>query len=66
MYDQPVMPSDSWRGYEPASMCIWIFPNAFIKGIENELVAIPITDDIADDSPVAQIKDCTQIELVNN
>lgn len=45
---------------------IWIFQNSFVKSIENELVVIPITNDIADDSPVTQIKNGTQIEFVDS
>lgn len=46
-------------------MCIRIFQNSLIKSIENELIVIPVTNDIADNSSVAQIQNRTQIELVN-
>ena len=45
---------------------IWIFQNSFIKRIKNQLVVIPVTNNVADDSPVTQIEDRTQIELVDN
>lgn len=45
---------------------IWIFQNSFIKRIKNQLVVVPVTNNIADDSPVTQIEDRTQIELVDN
>ena len=45
---------------------IWIFQNSFIKRIKNQLVVIPVTNNIADNSPVTQIEDCAQIELVDN
>ena len=43
---------------------IWIFQNSFIKRIKNQLVVIPVTNNIADNSPVTQIEDRAQIELV--
>ena len=30
---------------------IWIFQNSFIKRIKNQLVVIPVTNNIADNSP---------------
>lgn len=45
---------------------IWIFQNSFIKRIKNQLVVIPVTNNIADNSPVTQIEDRAQIELVDN
>ena len=47
-------------------VCIRIFQNSFIKRIENQLVVVPVTNNVADDSPVTQIKNCTQIEFVDN
>ena len=45
---------------------IWIFQNSFMKRIKNQLVVIPVTNNIADNSPVTQIEDRAQIELVDN
>lgn len=47
-------------------VCIRIFQNSFIKRIKNQLVVVPVTNNKADDSPVTQIEDRTQIELVDN
>ena len=47
-------------------MCIRIFPNSFIKRIKNQLVVVPVTNNAADDSPVTQIENRAQIELVDN
>ena len=43
-----------------------IFQNSFIKRIKNQLVVILVTNNIADNSPVTQIEDRAQIELVDN
>ena len=47
-------------------MCIWIFQNSFIESIENQLVAVSVTNNAADNSSVTQIKNRTQIELVDD
>ena len=47
-------------------VCIRIFQNSFIKRVKNQLVVISVTNNIADDSPVTQIENRTQIELVDN
>ena len=47
-------------------VCIRIFQNRFIKRVKNQLVVILVTNNIADDSPVTQIENRTQIELVDN
>lgn len=47
-------------------VCIRIFKNSFIKRVKNQLVVISVTNNIADDSPVTQIENRTQIELVDN
>ena len=47
-------------------VCIRIFQNSFIKRVKNQLVVISVTNNIADDSPVTQVENRTQIELVDN
>ena len=47
-------------------VCIRIFQNSFIKRVKKQLVVISVTNNIADDSPVTQIENRTQIELVDN
>ena len=47
-------------------VCIRIFQNSFIKRVKIQLVVISVTNNIADDSPVTQIENLTQIELVDN
>ena len=47
-------------------MCIWIFPNCLVKGFKDQFVVISVAENIADDPAVTQIKDCTQIELVDD
>ena len=44
-------------------VCIRIFQNSFIKRVKNQLVVISVTNNIADDSPVTQIENRTQIDL---
>ena len=43
-----------------------MFQNSLIQRIKNEFVVVSVTNNVADDSPVTQIKDRTQIELVDN
>ena len=47
-------------------VCIRIFQNSFIKRVKNQLVVISVTINIADDSPVTQIENRTQIEFVDD
>ena len=47
-------------------MCIWIFLNGFVKGIKDQLVVISIAENVADNSAVTQVKNRTQIELVDD
>lgn len=47
-------------------MRIWIFQNGFVKGIKDQLVVISVAENVADNSAITQVKDCTQIELVDN
>ena len=47
-------------------MCIWIFLNSLVKGVKDQFVVISATDNVADNSAVAQIKNCTQIEFVDD
>lgn len=47
-------------------VCIQIFQNSLIQHIENEFVIVSVPNNVADDSPITQIKNCTQIELVDN
>lgn len=54
------------RGKATAFVLLGIFQNSFIKRVKNQLVVISVTNNIADDSPVTQIENRTQIELVDN
>lgn len=47
-------------------MCIWIFLNGFVKGIKDQLIVISIAENVADNSAVTQVKNRTQIELVDD
>lgn len=47
-------------------VCIRIFQNSLIQRIENEFVVVSVPNNVADDSPVTQIKNRTQIELVDD
>ena len=47
-------------------VCIRIFQNGLIQCIENQIVVVPVTNYVADDSPVTQIKNRTQIEFVDD
>lgn len=47
-------------------VCIRIFQDSLIQRIENEFVVVSVPNNVADDSPVTQIKNRTQIELVDN
>ena len=47
-------------------VCVRIFQSSLIQRIENEFVVVSIPNNIADNSPVTQIKDRTQIELVDD
>ena len=42
-------------------MRIWIFLNGFVKGIKDQLVVISVAENVADNSAITQVKDCTQI-----
>lgn len=45
---------------------IWIFQNGLIQRIENQFVVVPVLNNIADDPPVTQVENRTQIELVDD
>ena len=47
-------------------VCIRIFQDSLIQRIENEFVVVSVLNNVADDSSVTQIKDRTQIELVDD
>ena len=45
---------------------IRIFQNSLIQRVENEFVVVSVTNNVADDSSVTQIKNRTQIEFVDD
>lgn len=69
MQDNEKKPALRFKGFTDPweqRVCIRIFQNSFIKRVKNQLVVISVTNNIADDSPVTQIENRTQIELVDN
>ena len=45
-------------------MSCWVGGNSFVKGLKNQGVAVGITDDERHDSPVVEIQNGAEIELV--
>ena len=46
-------------------MGVRVVPNSFVKGLEYKRVIIPVADHIGNDTPVVEVQNCAEIDLVD-